>query len=140
MSKATCFSPPGFRFSVRDGVVISIAVVGSVFLWRTLGAMAMLFPIVVFHFFLFCNVFRVRRSLELIWAAAFVINVTCWSAFGNLNWLAILLVQSPITLLGIGLEMSSSTYHGIGYSLRSSHATKVGNDSLTTTTTDRNQG
>jgi hypothetical protein len=105
---------PGFRFSVIDGAVIVAAVAASAVFWNALGNLALLFPIVVAHFFLFCNVFRVRRSLELIWAAVFVVNFSAWSVIGNFSWWPVLLVQTPVTAACIVLEIRSPGYHGIG--------------------------
>lgn len=69
---------------------------------------------VVGHFFLFCNVFLVRRALELWWAAAFVINVGWWLSQGEADWLPAMAYQAPVTVLVIALEMRSPRYHGIG--------------------------
>lgn len=69
---------------------------------------------VVGHFFLFCNVFRVRRSYELGWAAVFLVNVACWMMLRlSLDWLPPLLTQLPVTLAVILAEIRSSQYHGI---------------------------
>ena len=68
---------------------------------------------VVGHFFLFCNVFRVRRSLELIWAAIFLITVGYRFAQGEMGWFPVMIIQGPVTLVVIGIEMMSPSYHGI---------------------------
>ena len=69
---------------------------------------------VVGHFFLFCNVFLVRRSLELWWALFFVINTGWWLINGRSDWLPTLAWQAPVTIFVILLEMLSPRYHGIG--------------------------
>ena len=79
-----------------------------------LGDLAMLPAVVLVHFFLFCNVFRVRRSYELIWAASFIVNLLAWQALGQFGWRGVLLTQAPITLLAIAVEMKSNRYHGVG--------------------------
>jgi hypothetical protein len=61
-------------------------------------------PVTLGHFFLFCNVFGVRRRYELIWAAVFVANVGAWLLAGELRWLWVLAIQTPLTLLLILLE------------------------------------
>lgn len=106
---------PGFRFSATDAVAIVVAIVAAVVLRSSLGTMALLFPIVLGHFFLFCNVFRVRRSYEVAWALVFVANVCAWWLSGRFNWWSVLLVQTPMTLLCLGLEIRSERYHGVGY-------------------------
>ncbi|HEX8913473.1 MAG TPA: hypothetical protein VF796_14025 [Humisphaera sp.] len=111
-------SPPGFRFSAADGVVLAVAAGLTVALWRTWGDLAPLLPVVVGHFFLFCNVFRVRRAYEVAWAAAFVANLSAWTAAGRFGWGNVLLAQCPVTLAVIAAEVLSVRYHGIGYQLR----------------------
>ena len=69
-----------------------------------LGSLTWLFPVTLGHFFLFCNVFSVRRSFELIWAAVFVANVGAWLLAGELRWSWVLAIQTPLTLLLILLE------------------------------------
>jgi hypothetical protein len=115
-------SPPGFRFSAADGVVL-VATVGLTFaLWRTWGDLALLLPVVVGHFFLFCNVFRVRRAYELAWAVAFVVNLSAWTATGSFGWGNVLVVQFPLTVAVIAAEVCSPRYHGIGSRLRTGAA------------------
>lgn len=106
---------PGFRFSATDGVVLVACAIATAVAWRVIGSLALLFTIVLVHFFLFCNVFRVRRRYELFWAGTFVVNVLGWSLFGQLEWWRVLMAQTPITLTLIGLEIASERYHGVGY-------------------------
>lgn len=106
-------SPPGFRFSLVDVLAILIVAASTWLGWPVLGELIWLLPITLFHFFLFCNVFRIHRQYELIWAAVFVMNVMAWTLSGNLNWWYILAVQSPVTLTFIVLEIVSDRYHGI---------------------------
>jgi len=65
------------------------------------------------HFFLFCNVFRITRRWELIWAGIFLLNVGIWTWLDRLNWLAVLLSQLPVTVVFILIETRSPHYHGI---------------------------
>ena len=108
-------SAPGFRFSTTDAAAVVAAIIGVMLLWHPLGSMALLLPIVLGHFFLFCNVFRVRRSYELAWAVVFIVNVCAWWLAGRFSWWSVLLVQTPVTIVCIGLEISSERYHGVGY-------------------------
>jgi hypothetical protein len=77
--------------------------------------MGLLVPVVLLHFFLFCNVFRVRRSYELTWAVVFVVNLLAWQAGGAFSWRNVLLVQTPVTLALIAMEMRGGRYHGVGW-------------------------
>ncbi len=103
----------GFRFSLLDGLVLLIATgLGA---WgMAQGKMAAFFIIyVILHFFLFCNVFRVRRKPELIWAVTFLINCAIWIAFGDLNIVWICTTQLFITLGVILHGVKDKSYHGI---------------------------
>ncbi len=103
----------GFRFSVVDGLFIAALGAAFAFLWRPLGPAVWVIPFAAGHFFLFCNVFRVRRSYELAWVALFFVNIGAWAAAGRLEWLGILASQTPATIAAIVLEMRSRAYHGV---------------------------
>jgi len=62
--------------------------------------------VVVAHFFLFCNVFKVPRKLELLWALVFLINTGAWLAAGRFDWPPVVLTQTPFTLAAIGITMA----------------------------------
>ena len=106
----------GFRFSAADALVLIVGVVATAALWQYAREMSLLVPVVLVHFFLFCNVFRVTRRYELVWAAVFVVNLLAWrAAAGRFTWPTVLLVQTPVTLAVIALEMRSGRYHGVGW-------------------------
>jgi hypothetical protein len=106
-------SAAGFRFSVTDGVTLAVAFVATRLLLEPAGPHAWLVPVVVGHFFLFCNVFRVRRSYELVWAAGFAANYVAWNVAGAFSWTPVLGAQTPLTLALIALEIRSPRYHGV---------------------------
>jgi hypothetical protein len=105
----------GFRFSALDALVLLL--VG--------GLLAVVQPasdspvwavaVVLGHFFLFCNVFRIQRSKELLWAAIFVVNVAFGLTEGKktIDWPGVLLIQTPVTLGVILWEMRGPWYHGV---------------------------
>lgn len=108
---------PGMRLSWADVAVM--VVTGLLTVWlRHAGMDAWWMPALVLgHFFLFCNVFRVRRSLELAWAAVFVL-LTGWRLMhGDARWLPLLAWQAPVTVLVVALEMRSPRYHGAAWRL-----------------------
>ena len=114
MNSSAVRTEPGMRFSFTDFVVLAVAALGA---WRLFSLGHPLWWIVVAvvgHFFLFCNVFRVRRTLELWWAVVFVVNVSACFAFGKIDWWPAMGLQLPVTILVICLELRSSSYHGIG--------------------------
>jgi hypothetical protein len=103
----------GLRFSVLDAAVLLVFGLSAVGL-ATLGSeLWWLLLIVAGHFFLFCNVFRVRRRFELIWAAVLLLNAGTWLWLDRLTWLAVLACQLPITAVLIVAEMRMARYHGI---------------------------
>ncbi len=108
-------SPPGFRFSLRDACVIALCALTTWWLWGTLGSIAILLPGVLLHFFLFCNVFRVRTRYELIWAALFLLNASAWQIAHELSWQGLLGSQLAVSVLVIGAELRSPTYCGVGH-------------------------
>ncbi len=67
------------------------------------------------HFFLFCNVFRVRTRYELIWASSFLLNAGAWQLADALSWQRLLGSQIVVTVLVIGAELRSPSYYGFGH-------------------------
>lgn len=108
-------SAPGFRFSKLDAAAIVAVTVATIVAWPWLHALSLLAPITLFHFFLFCNVFRVRRELELFWAATFIVNVVIWFAVDQFNWWSVMACQLPVTLAVVMVAICSQRYHGIFY-------------------------
>lgn len=105
---------PGFRLSAIDVAVLVLGSVAAAYLsmqislWLGLGV-----AFVVAHFFLFCNVFRVARPLELGWSAVFVTLVLCCTLFAVPSWPLVFALTLPATIAVIGLEMSKASYHGV---------------------------
>lgn len=109
--------PAGFRFSATDGVAIVLCTLLTWGTWPYLGQLAVLFPVVLGHFFLFCNVFRIRRKLELVWSALFIVNVATLLGADLFTWSRVLLAQAPVTIGFIALTVFGRDYHGVGYLL-----------------------
>jgi len=103
----------GFRFFLSDALVIGILMVAAAVLRRMEHPLWWLLIIVAGHFFLFCNIFRVRRRFELVWAGLFLVNSTLWVWSGNLNWILVVGTQLPVTVCVIVMEIRSHRYHGI---------------------------
>lgn len=105
---------PGFRLSAIDVAVLVLGSVATAYLslqvslWLGLGV-----AFVVAHFFLFCNVFRVARPLELSWSALFVALAACSTLFAVPSWPLVFLLTLPATLVVIVLEMRKASYHGV---------------------------
>lgn len=71
--------------------------------------------VAVGHFFLFCNVFRIPRRPELVWAATYVGLVTCTVAFDFPGWT--LSTALAIALAGVLIFRATRRpdYHGVGW-------------------------
>jgi hypothetical protein len=110
LPRRTC----GARFSITDGAALALGALGTWATWDELGTYRWMFAAALGHFFLFCNVFRVRRSYELLWTAVFLGNFAAWLLAGRFSWAWVLGLQTPLTALLIGLEVRSPRYHGIG--------------------------
>ncbi len=105
----------GFRFSLLDTVALLVCAAVVWFGWPFLDVFVLFAPLALGHFFLFCNIFRVRTRLELIWATLFVANVIGMTFFTEVPHPGLVaLVQTPVTLLVLFLEIRSREYHGIG--------------------------
>ena len=103
----------GFRFSSTDAAALLAFGSAIAILHRFGSSLSWIVAIIASHFFLFCNVFRVVRRRELIWAAAFVMNVAFWLALGRLEWFNVLACQLPITAGVIAWELKATRYHGV---------------------------
>src|ERR1051326_8718857 len=103
----------GFRFFVTDAVVIGAFAFAAILLRRSGNALWWMVVMIAIHFFLFCNVVRIRRSFELLWAAVFVTNILMWLCLDRLNWFGVVAVQLPITTGLVAAEVRSPRYHGI---------------------------
>ena len=103
----------GFRFYPADAVILLLGLAATVALLPLAGSFALVIPAVLGHFFLFCNVFRIHRRLELIWTVVFVVNVVVWWSLDRFDWPTVLALQTPVTLGVITGEMRSPRYHGV---------------------------
>lgn len=66
---------PGFRLSKLDVLILVVSAVAAFFLWDVSSQFSTVIVFVVLHFFYFCNITRMSRVPELIWAASFVLLV-----------------------------------------------------------------
>jgi len=104
----------GFRFSVMDGWVLGVGLCATGYAWLWIAEFAWLIPFVLLHFLAFCNVFRIQRSLELIWALSFVINAGLWlTDFTPMALLCLFATQLPLTFGLLIIALNRPDYHGI---------------------------
>src|SRR6478672_653600 len=103
----------GFRFSRADALVIAVFVAATSGLRLLESPLWWLLLIVAAHFFLFCNVFRIARHLEYLWACFFILNVGIWFFLERLAWPTVLMCQIPITAVLVLLSLRGPRYHGV---------------------------
>ena len=104
---------PGFRLSEMDVGILLLGLCGSVLLarWDERLGLALLF--VLAHFFLFCNVLRMSRPLELIWAVLFVLLAGSTFTFGVPSWNYSLAGMLVVTLILAFIQILLPSYHGV---------------------------
>lgn len=106
---------PGFRLSVLDVVVLALGGLGTWWLGADEWWAGMIVGFVVGHFFLFCNVFRIARGAELIWAAVFVALSGATLLTEAPGWAVTISASLLLTVLLVVLEMRKPSYHGIAW-------------------------
>src|SRR4051812_41065063 len=102
---------PGIRFSKLDGFILMAALVISAALEMLAPWFGIAVAFVVAHFFLFCNVVRMERTSELVWAAVFVILAGCSILRGSPGWPLTLAISFGATVLLVVMEMRKASYH-----------------------------
>lgn len=103
---------PGFRLSALD---VFVLVVGGSFAANIAVAAPWFGVAIAFaigHFFLFCNVVRMRRSFELTWAAAFVALAAATVAFSLWDWPVTLGLSLALSAVLVVVELRMPSYHG----------------------------
>lgn len=105
---------PGFRLSRFDIAILSLGstaavVLAFVNLW--VGSVVLF---VVLHFFLFCNVVRMSRVLELVWAAVFIAG-SAWAIYSGSHRYIPFVVSAVLTPCLAIIEMRKPSYHGVGW-------------------------
>jgi hypothetical protein len=106
---------PGFRFSIFDGLLLLVGGLGMLLLWPVDRRLALVVGFVVGHFFLFCNVFRISRGLELAWATVFTVLAGLTLVTGTpMEWVtATVTLGTTIVVFMRGVR--SPWYHGVGW-------------------------
>jgi len=101
------------RLSKTDVAVMLLATVAGITARRTTLGYSWFIPFVVYHFFLFCNVFRIRRVAELVWAGIFLAHAALWFQRGQVNMALLFGLQTAVTVMLINYEIRQPSYHGI---------------------------
>ena len=111
--RSTLKFQPGFRLSEMDVGIIMLGVCVSVLLARVDERLGLVVLFVLAHFFLFCNVLRMSRPLELIWAVLFVLLAGSTFYFGLPPWNTTLAAMLVVTLFLAFVQILLPSYHGV---------------------------
>jgi hypothetical protein len=64
-------------------------------------------------FRLFCNIFRISRRLEMLWACVFIILVLGTVTLGVPAWPVTVSSCLAVTVVVVTIEMRKPSYHGV---------------------------
>lgn len=106
---------PGFRFAPSDGVVLVAGAVGVAMAWRVEPWFGVAVAVPVVMFFVFCNVVRMARRLELVWAAAYVAACLARQALGWPNWPWLVAGSVALGSGLVAMQLRRPDYHGVGW-------------------------
>ncbi|MBF0410174.1 MAG: hypothetical protein HQM10_22710 [Candidatus Riflebacteria bacterium] len=103
---------PGFQISIFDAffllaVISAGVIVSDTEFWYGFSA-----GYIVSNFFLFCNVFRIARSSELIWTFIFMVFALFANA-DHVSWTTAIIVSFSSTVFLVFHETRKPSYHGI---------------------------
>jgi hypothetical protein len=108
---------PGFRLSAIDVVVLVLGGSGSVYAMTVDWWLGVAIAFVVLHFFLFCNVLRMSRPLELTWAGVFSVLAVATVSFELLSWPVVFAISLFFTAIVALIEIRRPSYHGTGWQM-----------------------
>lgn len=100
--------------SVLDGVVLVVGIAASAWVATQIDVwLGLLILFTVGHFFLFCNIVRMARALELVWTAVFLLLAVCSFL---LDWPGLPLtfgLTMVLTCVLVLIHARSPSYHGV---------------------------
>jgi len=106
---------PGFRLSVLDVTILTLGATVAYALATEVWWWGFLVGFVIGHFFLFCNVLRMARSLELAWAAVFIVLAAATLTLDIIDWQVTVSISLVATVVVAVIQMRRPSYHGIGW-------------------------
>ncbi len=114
-TKTSLFSDTdkGFRLWKSDPPLLLGSLAAGLVFYEQIGSFSYLGFYVMAHYFLFCNVFRIRLILELVWAVALLAQFALLLRWNSMDMGTLLATQAPVTLLCILWEMAAGHYRGI---------------------------
>lgn len=106
---------PGFRASTADLCAIAAAACGAAALSDSFRTASLIIIVTTLHFFLFCNVFRIRRRPEMIWAGVFFLLSVATIRLEVPGWPATIAAAAAVAAGLIARETRHPSYHGVGW-------------------------
>lgn len=106
---------PGFRFSPRDAVILLVGSAATGLASSAVWWLGLIIALVTANFFLFCNVFRIARWLELLWSANFILLIGSTVLLDLPSWPITIGVSVAATAMVILMDMRQPSYHGVGW-------------------------
>lgn len=103
---------PGFRISFTDVAFLLIVSAIAAYVFNVYGAAGYTVITPAIQFFLFCNVFRIRRMAELIWVG-FYLSGLLLIFFNGISFAYSLIMGLGLGALIIASEARHPSYHGI---------------------------
>ncbi|GAA6136811.1 hypothetical protein NBRC116583_05580 [Arenicella sp. 4NH20-0111] len=107
---------PGFRLSIFDLAVIILGLAGAWYLRDISNEFSLVILFVLGHFFYFCNISRMSRMPEIIWAICFVISYGVGVFYGIVTVAEAFVISFIITIVLTVLEARKPSYHGVLWS------------------------
>ena len=104
---------PGFRFSIWDAIVLFVGAYVALDTVCVEPWLGIAIGCVIAHFFLFCNVVRMERAAELMWAAVFVLLAASSIVLGLPQWPVTLAISIAFSTALVVVEVRKPSYHGI---------------------------
>ena len=106
---------PGFRLAMLDVVVLIVGGTASAYAMTVDRWFGVAIAFVVLHFFLFCNVLRMSRPLELIWAGVFAGLAVATISLNLLSWPVVFGISALMTVMVAVIEVRRPSYNGVGW-------------------------
>lgn len=106
---------PGFRLSALDVAILVSGGLATYAIGRIDPWVGVAIAFVVGHFFLFCNVLRMSRPPELVWAGVFAVMAVVAVMSRAISWPSVFSVSVTLTAVLAAIECRRPWYHGVGW-------------------------
>ncbi|MGZ5789699.1 MAG: hypothetical protein ACXWJF_09645 [Burkholderiaceae bacterium] len=100
---------------MQDIVVLVVGTIGSFLVAQVELMFGLAIAFTIVNFFLFCNVFRIPRQLELTWAAIYLLLIGSTITMQLPGWFFSFGLSVAVTLVVIIFQIRQPSYHGMGW-------------------------